>query len=1137
MRRLVQRLRRALAVEPGEEAIVAWAAITLFLIEWASVAVSNASDTLFLKRVGVQYIPIVFLVNSVLLTATTLGAGRLAVLFSQRRLLTATFAALAAILIVLWALVLTAAPGIATTLVLASKQIDVIAALMFWTVVGGLMTSRQSKRLVALMTAGGTLGTILGSFTSSLFGRMFGIPSLLGIAAATFASAALATIPLGRSARPRLYRRGATQPAEREQRLPLRSIWQGSSLFRALVCTSFLAGMLGPMLYYEFSSAADLATRTADGEQKLLELYGLLRGWINVGVLALQIGASAALFRRIGVPLAATLSPAAYLVGLGGLGISFGLPTAMPASMGTSVLDHTIYEPAQRILAALLPLRIRTAATSLIQGPAKRGGAALGSLLILGIVAVSQDPSTIAMVGIPIAGLWMALAVALWRNYPNLLLEAASVRGAEPGGPAGEDARVAFLDPGTMRMLRQNLESEDLNLCAAACGLFADAPPAEAIEALTHAIPGSAAACRPVLFETLDHILSETAAAAPARGAALLSLPGAAARGPTAAAVADSAVAALNNLPDLAAGEAATLVHLLGRAALGCDITGELREVLARHSQSSESSLRVAAQAACIRAGISEDLHEPWETQVEQALASGDAGSRRVALAELRLELLRGDEQDPAWTRRLELLARHLRIRDSADRGVGNGIEGQSPAGTVPGHGCWRAVTALADVAAAHRDAVSGCASLVLAQADDPDPEVRSAALRFIGNAGLTEHARLLAERLSSRSVLEAAAASSALESLGAAAADAMLHALRHGRRRAREALPAILREVHIDPQTLLAAIDREIDYSQHMLVVAGVLDASQASRLLLQRIRERVDESLRVALELIATILEDERIANVCRSLGRALNVRDRAVLLEALEALLPPAERDRILPLLEEQGAQRLAANAAQALGTRLPTLEEAIGQLLAGGDPLASALVAATMDSRILSRAAPGLDVKTALRVFSRPQDQGAGADGGAPAAVAKKEVPLLSQVETMLHLRALDLFEGLTTRQLSELAAVVREVTVDDGKPIVTEGEFDDRMYFIVDGSVRIDKAGQQVAELGPRDFFGEMAVFDGETRSATATAVGQVRLLRLARSDLFEVMEDQPAIGIGICQTLVRRVRNMLEELSNHSGGH
>jgi CRP/FNR family transcriptional regulator len=86
-----------------------------------------------------------------------------------------------------------------------------------------------------------------------------------------------------------------------------------------------------------------------------------------------------------------------------------------------------------------------------------------------------------------------------------------------------------------------------------------------------------------------------------------------------------------------------------------------------------------------------------------------------------------------------------------------------------------------------------------------------------------------------------------------------------------------------------------------------------------------------------------------------------------------------------------------------------------------------------------------------------------------------------------------------------------------------------MYFIVRGTVRITKGPQPLAELKERDFFGEMSVFDGETRSATATAAGEVVLLSLSRHDLFEVMEDQPEIGIGICQTLVRRIRNLLEE--------
>jgi hypothetical protein len=350
-----------------------------------------------------------------------------------------------------------------------------------------------------------------------------------------------------------------------------------------------------------------------------------------------------------------------------------------------------------------------------------------------------------------------------------------------------------------------------------------------------------------------------------------------------------------------------------------------------------------------------------------------------------------------------------------------------------------------------------------------------------------------------------------------------------------------MLREIQVESEALRSVVNREIERSYELLVVLGVLEASEVSRLVLQRLRERVDESVRIALELLATVLRDDRIANVCRSLGRAWNVRDRAVLLEALEALLPPAESGRILPLLEEHGAQRLAATAAKSLGRRLPTLEEAVTQILDSRDPLTTALLAATLDRRLLARIAPSLDVEGALRVFSEDR-RGSASNGGSDRAGSKptkdaavaatadgEENVMLSPVEAMMHLRALDLFEGLTTRQLAELARVVREIKVQAGTPIVSEGEFDDRMYFIVSGDVRIEKGGQPVAELGAKDFFGEMAVFDGETRSATAIAATEVRLLRLAREDLFEVMEDQPAIGIGICQTLVRRVRAMLNE--------
>src|SRR5262249_58413770 len=121
--------------------------------------------------------------------------------------------------------------------------------------------------------------------------------------------------------------------------------------------------------------------------------------------------------------------------------------------------------------------------------------------------------------------------------------------------------------------------------------------------------------------------------------------------------------------------------------------------------------------------------------------------------------------------------------------------------------------------------------------------------------------------------------------------------------------------------------------------------------------------------------------------------------------------------------------------------------------------------------------------------------------------------------------------LTTREVGARADVAQEEACPAGASIVREGEFGDSMYLVVGGEVRVTREGRFVAHLvGPREFFGEMALFDGEMRSATATAATQVRLLRLERRDLFQSMEEQPAIAISVCQTLSRRVRELLHRV-------
>jgi hypothetical protein len=99
----------------------------------------------------------------------------------------------------------------------------------------------------------------------------------------------------------------------------------------------------------------------------------------------------------------------------------------------------------------------------------------------------------------------------------------------------------------------------------------------------------------------------------------------------------------------------------------------------------------------------------------------------------------------------------------------------------------------------------------------------------------------------------------------------------------------------------------------------------------------------------------------------------------------------------------------------------------------------------------------------------------------------------------------------------------------GEPIVTEGETGDRLCIVYRGGVLVQKGGRVLARLGTGDFFGEMALFDDEPRSATVTALDEVEVLVLQRERFHSLVQQRPSILMQLCTTLVRRLRQAEQE--------
>lgn len=108
------------------------------------------------------------------------------------------------------------------------------------------------------------------------------------------------------------------------------------------------------------------------------------------------------------------------------------------------------------------------------------------------------------------------------------------------------------------------------------------------------------------------------------------------------------------------------------------------------------------------------------------------------------------------------------------------------------------------------------------------------------------------------------------------------------------------------------------------------------------------------------------------------------------------------------------------------------------------------------------------------------------------------------------------------------------TFSDGEVIIRQGDAGDYMYEILDGKVEVlqDRGGKEVrlAILSKGDFFGEMAIFEREKRSATVRAHGEVRVLTVDKKILMRRISEDPSLALRILEKMSHRIRELDNEL-------
>ena len=131
--------------------------------------------------------------------------------------------------------------------------------------------------------------------------------------------------------------------------------------------------------------------------------------------------------------------------------------------------------------------------------------------------------------------------------------------------------------------------------------------------------------------------------------------------------------------------------------------------------------------------------------------------------------------------------------------------------------------------------------------------------------------------------------------------------------------------------------------------------------------------------------------------------------------------------------------------------------------------------------------------------------------------------LGKNEKVELLRRVPLFAECTRAELVEVAISADERNAQEGATLTEEGARGREFFVLVDGGVVVRHAGRKLAELGPGDWFGEIAIMTYKPRTATVTAISPVHLLVIGDAAFRRVVETTPRIALKVLRSVAQRL--------------
>ena len=132
-------------------------------------------------------------------------------------------------------------------------------------------------------------------------------------------------------------------------------------------------------------------------------------------------------------------------------------------------------------------------------------------------------------------------------------------------------------------------------------------------------------------------------------------------------------------------------------------------------------------------------------------------------------------------------------------------------------------------------------------------------------------------------------------------------------------------------------------------------------------------------------------------------------------------------------------------------------------------------------------------------------------------------LFTQDVKVEALKRAPLFEGLSKKELRELARATEDLKIEAGTVLCKEGSLGREFFVILEGSAEVTRGGKRIATRDAGEFVGEIALLTTKKRTATVTATTPLRCFVMTQRDFRRVLDENPGVQRKVMEKLAERL--------------